>query len=96
MVFSFHKNKRKTTDTSATPNTVYIVLTLPSRPDPEPREKITLKFSFSLSFDASKGFIKPHKTLRHHKELKIKIKLIFILIELSEMHREGKVNFYTL
>ena len=69
----------------------------PSRPDPGPREKININFIFTLFCGTTKGFmnalkafIKPFEAPR--RSVKIKLKLIFISTQLSEMHGAGRVK----
>ena len=52
------------------------------------KKKITEIFIFTLLCGASKGFMKALKA----RQSSVKIKLIFISVELSEMHRKGRVN----
>ena len=60
---------------------VFLYLLDPSRPDPGRREKISVKFYFHTSLWCLKRFYESH-----HKEVwQQKFKLIFILIQLSEM-----------
>ena len=60
---------------------VFLYLLDPSRPDPGRREKISVKFYFHTSLWCRKRFYESH-----HKEVwQQKFKLIFILIQLSEM-----------
>ena len=63
---------------------ICIAIVTPSRSDPERRQTITLNFYFHISL-----WLPWQNLARHDKEVwKSKFKLIFILIQLSEMHRE--------
>ena len=71
----------------------------PSRPDPKRREKINLRFCFPLLCGASKGFMKALKAFikpfqAPQRGMKKNFKLIFILIQHSEMYGTGRVNQY--
>ena len=73
-----------------------MVLTFPV-PIPNKEKKLSQFFIFTLPCGASKGFMKTLKAfIKPFKEpqrsVKIKFKLIFISIQLSEMHRTGRVN----
>ena len=63
----------------------------PSRPDPGRRDKINLDFYFRTCLWCLKRFYEGLKGLHKTLEGTIK-KLIFILIQLTEMHDAGKVN----
>ena len=67
----------------------------PSRPDPGRREKITKILNFTLLCGASKSFMKAFKAFIKPFEApqrSMKIKLIFILIQLCEIHGVGRVK----
>ena len=67
----------------------------PSRPDdPGRREKSYLISIFKLLCDTSRGFKKTLKTFIKPSEAcqKIKIQLIFILTQLSEIHEVGRLK----
>ena len=57
--------------------------------------KLTYIFMFTLFCGTSKGFMKAFRPFEApQRSVKIKIKLTFILIRLSEMHRERRVKEY--
>ena len=63
----------------------------PSRPNPGRREKVKLNFDFYTSLWCLKRFYEGF--MRHHKEVwKSKFNLIFISIQLLEMHGTLRVN----
>ena len=64
----------------------------PSRPDPGRREKITKILNFTLLCGASKGFMKAFIKPFEPPQRSMKIKLIFILIQLCEIHGVGRVK----
>ena len=72
----------------------------PSHPDPGRKEKINLNFYFYTSLGCFKkdlwrplkAFIKPFEAPK--RSVKIKIKLMFILMQLSEMHGAGRQCVY--
>ena len=61
----------------------------PSRPDPGQREKIDLNFYFH-------PFLWCLKRFYAGESVKEKLKLIFILIQLSEIHGAGRVNKHAI
>ena len=68
----------------------------PFRPDSGRKEKIQI-FILILLCGASKGFMKALKTIikpfeAPQRSVKTKIKLIFILMQLSKMHGAGRVK----
>ena len=68
----------------------------PFRPDSGRKEKIQI-FILILLCGASKGFMKALKTIikpfeTPQRSVKTKIKLIFILMQLSKMHGAGRVK----
>ena len=68
----------------------------PSRPNPGQREKINLNLYFHTSLWCHKRSYDFTNPLRYHKEVrKYKFKLVFISIQLSEMHwaERVKVNY---
>ena len=72
-----------------------IELTLPDA-IPDGERKLTELFIFSLLCVVSKGFMKAFKAFIKPfdaTQRSLKINLIFVLIQLSEMHRAGRVNF---
>ena len=73
----------------------------PSRPDPGQREKMNLNFYVHTSlwclkrfYEGLKAFIKIFKAPQRSR--KWKFKLIFILIQFSEMNGAGRVNLKNL